>query len=80
MVPKETDGLLVACRAFSSEYQFNEYFNLIPHCIALGQAAGTAAALSISEGIKPRDIVYRLLQKKLMSQGVLLPAKIIQNL
>jgi hypothetical protein len=80
MVPKEKDGLLVACRAFSSEYQFNEYFNLIPHCIALGQAAGTAAALSASEGINPRDVSYSLLQKKLMSQGVLLPAQITQNL
>lgn len=69
---KGVEGLLVACRAYSSEYQHNEYFNLIPHCIAFGQAAGTAAALAVKLGIKPRDIDFRLLQKHLVSQGVIL--------
>jgi hypothetical protein len=73
LVPKGVEGLLVACRAYSSEYQHNEYFNLIPHCMAFGQAAGTAAALSVKTGIKPRDIDSRLLQKHLLSQGVILP-------
>jgi hypothetical protein len=73
LVPKGVEGLLVACRAYSSEYQHNEYFNLIPHCMAFGQAAGTAAALAVKSGIKPRDIDFRLLQKHLLSQGVILP-------
>jgi hypothetical protein len=73
LVPKGVDGLLVACRAYSSEYQHNEYFNLIPHCIAFGQAAGTAAALSVKSGIKPREVDYRVLQKHLLSQGAILP-------
>jgi hypothetical protein len=78
LVPRDVDGLLVACRAFSSEYQYNEYFNLIPHCIAFGQAAGTAAALSINSGIQPRKMDSGVLQKNLIQQGVLLP-KIIAN-
>jgi FAD dependent oxidoreductase len=73
LVPKKIDGLLVACRAFSSEYQFNEYFNLIPHCIAFGQAAGTAAALAVEAGIQPRKVNYITLQKHLINQGVKLP-------
>jgi hypothetical protein len=73
LVPKKIDGLLVACRAFSSEYQFNEYFNLIPHCIAFGQAAGTAAALAVEAGIQPRKVNYITLQKHLTNQGVKLP-------
>ncbi|MBN1366042.1 MAG: FAD-dependent oxidoreductase [Syntrophaceae bacterium] len=73
LVPKKTDGLLVACRAFSSEYQFNEYFNLIPHCIAFGQAAGTAAALAVEAGVQPRKVNYITLQKRLINQGVKLP-------
>jgi hypothetical protein len=73
LVPKGVEGLLVACRAYSSEYQHNEYFNLIPHCIAFGQAAGTAAALAVKSGIKPRDVDVRLLQKHLVGQGVILP-------
>ena len=80
LVPKGIDGLLVACRAFSSNYQFNEYFNLIPHCIAMGEAAGTAAALSVKTGIKPRDVEYRVLQKSLVGRGVLLPEQITKQL
>jgi hypothetical protein len=73
LVPKKIDGLLVACRAFSSEYQFNEYFNLIPHCIAFGQAAGTAAFLAVEAGIQPRKVDYNTLQRHLINQGVKLP-------
>jgi hypothetical protein len=70
----------VACRAFSSAYQYNEYFNLIPHCIAMGQAAGTAAALAVKAGIQPRAVDYGTLQKRLVAQGVILPDKITQSL
>ncbi len=76
LVPRGVDGLLVACRAFSSDYRFNEYFNLIPHCIAMGQAAGTAAALAVQARIRPRDVDTVVLQKQLLHQGVSLPAKI----
>lgn len=73
LVPKKVDGLLVACRAFSSDYRFNEYFNLIPHCIAFGQAAGTAAAMAANEGIHPRQVNYAALRKNLIRQGANLP-------
>jgi len=73
LVPRDINGMLVACRAFSSEYGFNEYFNLIPHCIAFGQAAGTAAAIAVRAGIEPRKVDYRTLQDNLLSQGVKLP-------
>ena len=67
------DNMLVACRAFASEAIVNEYFNLIPHCIAFGQAAGTAAAQSISSGLDLRKIDIRTLQANLIKQGVILP-------
>jgi hypothetical protein len=47
--------------------------NLIPHCIAMGEAAGTAAAIAIKQGISPRKVDYGILQSTLMKQGVLLP-------
>jgi hypothetical protein len=78
LVPKKIDGLLVPCRAFSSEYQFNEYFNLIPHCMAMGQAAGTAAALAADAGIPPRNVDWEELQKRLGSQGVILPDEVLE--
>ena len=76
LVPRQVDGLLVACRAFSSEDRFNTHFNLIPHCIALGQAAGTAAALAVKVGIMPREVDYGALQDRLISQGVILPSAV----
>ena len=73
LVPLKTDGLLVACRAFSSKASVNQWFNIIPHCIAYGQAAGTAAALAVRDGIEPRRVDYGELQANLRAQGVNLP-------
>ena len=73
LVPVKVDGLLVACRAFSSTNSVNQYFNIIPPCIAYGQAAGTAAALASKAGIQPRRVDYKELQSHLVAQGVHLP-------
>ncbi len=73
LVPKSVDGLLVAGRAFSSADTINETFNIIPHCIAYGQAAGTAAALAVKAGIEPRKVDYKALRTNLVKQGVNLP-------
>jgi len=73
LVPKRVDGLLVAGRAFSSADTINESFNIIPHCIAYGQAAGTAAAIAVKEGIQPRKVDYKALRANLVKQGVNLP-------
>jgi hypothetical protein len=73
MIPRKVNNLLVACRAFSSDEIVNNFFNLIPHCIALGEAAGIAAAQSISSGVDLRKIDVRALQAGLKKQGVILP-------
>ena len=73
LVPRKVDGLLVACRAFSSDGVVNTRYNLIPHCIVFGEAAGTAAALAAKEGIEPRKVNYGALQDRLLKQGILLP-------
>jgi hypothetical protein len=73
MVPQKVENLLVGCRAFSSDDVFNTTFNLIPHCVALGEAAGTAAALAAKEGVKARNVNMETLQNMLVKQGVTLP-------
>jgi hypothetical protein len=73
LVPKKIDGLLVACRGFSSEDLVNNAFNIIPHCMAYGQGAGTAAALAIKAGVEPRKVDYKKLHDALVKQGVRLP-------
>jgi hypothetical protein len=74
LVPRQVEGLLVACRGFSSDDDVNDHFNLIPHCLCFGQAAGTAAAMSISAGVSPRKVNYRALCDSLARQGAILPA------
>ena len=73
LVPRTMDGLLVACRAFSSNDMINETFNIIPHCLAYGQAAGTAAALAVKAGVQPRKVNYKTLTDTLRKQGVNIP-------
>ncbi len=73
LVPVSVEGLLVAGRSFSSDMAANNMVNLIPHCIAMGEAAGTAAALAIKHNISLRKVNIGELQERLMKQGVPLP-------
>lgn len=73
LLPKNVDNFLVACRAFSSDVHVQNCFNLIPHCIAFGEAAGTAAALALQTGVSVKDVNIKSLQKQLAKQGVPLP-------
>ncbi len=73
LVPIRLDGLLAAGRCFSSDQAANSMFNVIPHCIQMGQAAGTAAALAVENRVLPRNVDIKALQKRLVGQGVELP-------
>lgn len=73
LLPSGVENLMVACRAFSSDERVNDLFNLIPHCVALGEAAGTAAALSIRQGVTPRKVDISALRQQLIAQNVPLP-------
>lgn len=70
LVPKTMDGLLVAGRNFSSDTVMNTRFNIIQPCIAMGQAAGTAAALAVQSNAEPRKVDYKALRKRLAAQGI----------
>lgn len=73
LIPKGIDGFMVACRALSSDYEWQEFFNLIPHCMCFGHAAGIGAALAVKNGIEPRDVGYAELRAALLETGVILP-------
>jgi hypothetical protein len=73
LLPKGVENMMVACRAFSSDQEVNNFFNLIPHCVAFGEAAGTAAALSVSQGVSVRNVDFASLRKRLIAQNVPLP-------
>ena len=73
LIPRGLEGMLVACRASSLDLHVSEYYNLIPHCIAFGEAAGAAAAQAIQEGVTVRKIDIKALQDYLRTQNVVLP-------
>lgn len=73
LVPQQTEGLLVACRAFSSDDEANSCFNLVPHCMCFGQAAGIAAAIAAERNISVRSVPYAELKQKLLDGGAILP-------
>jgi hypothetical protein len=73
LLPKNVDNMLVACRAFSSDEHVQEWFNLIPHCITFGEAAGTASAMALQSGVGIKNVDMKALQKQLAKQGVPLP-------
>jgi len=74
LVPRAVDDLLVAGRCISSQQQPYESHRAMAPIMAIGQAAGTAAALSVEEEVKPRDLNVRLLQQGLTAQGAELRA------
>jgi 2-polyprenyl-6-methoxyphenol hydroxylase-like FAD-dependent oxidoreductase len=76
LLPRTTEGLLVAGRCFSSDVAANDVLNLIPFCMQMGEAAGTAAALCVKRCIAPRFLSHDVLQKQLEAQGVWLPKEL----
>ena len=73
MVPKKIDHLLVAGRCYSATHGGLGLAKSVPVMMALGQAAGCAAALSIASGVTPRALDVNELQRRLIADGVYLP-------
>ena len=44
----------------------------MPACVAMGQAAGTAAAMAVAENIKPEEVCIEKLQNTLIEQGTVI--------
>ncbi|MEK3889422.1 FAD-dependent oxidoreductase [Bacillus sp. FSL K6-3431] len=72
LVPKVIDNLLMGGRCISTTHEALATTRLTPSCMATGQAAGTAAALSIKAGVAPRDLDIVKLKSYLVERGVVL--------
>ena len=66
LVHKRLDNVLAAGRNLSSDVPGQSGTRLIMCCMAMGEAAGTAAALALKEGVKPGDVNISTLQKTLV--------------
>ena len=70
LVPQRIDNLLVAGRCISGEPLSHTSFRSMACCAATGQAAGTAAACSIKQGVYSSEVCVKLVQEALAAQGV----------
>lgn len=71
LLPIGVENLLVAGRCVSSTQAGHGAIRIIPCCVAMGQAAGTAAALSLRDNVAPRMLNVETLLKELRAQGAL---------
>jgi hypothetical protein len=71
LLPRKIDNLLVAGRCFSATHEGAASARMMPCCMQMGQAAGTAAALAARQKISPRRLEARQLQAVLRSQGAM---------
>jgi hypothetical protein len=69
LVPRTIDGLLIAGRCISSQQQPYESHRAMIPMMAIGQAAGTAAALCCTTKVTPRKLDVAKLQESLIKQG-----------
>jgi hypothetical protein len=69
LTPEGLDNLLVAGRCASMTHDGQSAARVSGACFAMGEAAGTAAALALSGNTIPRDIAMEKLQQALKQQG-----------
>ena len=72
LLPREVEGLLVAGRMITSDWDAHMSTRNTVSCMVQGQAAGTAAALAAADGTTVRAVDVPKLQKTLREQGVFL--------
>ena len=63
LLPKNIEGLLLSGRNISGSHMAHSNFRIMSVCIALGEAAGTAAALSIIDNVRLRDVDVKKIQE-----------------
>ena len=71
MVPASGPNLIVAGRSISADRKALASARITGTCIAMGQAAGTAAALSAKMETQMKSLDVALLQKTLLQQGAI---------
>ena len=72
LLPQGLDNVLIAGRMMTVDLVAHNSTRNTVCCLACGQAAGTAAALSAREGVSPTQVEVASLRERLRDDGVLL--------
>lgn len=69
LLPRDLDNLVVAGRCIGATHEAQASIRIMPICICLGEAAGTAAALAKETGVAPADVDAGALRARLRANG-----------
>jgi hypothetical protein len=69
LLPREVGNLIVAGRHYSATSSAQKMSREIPPCMAMGEAAGVAAALALESRVSLDKVDIRKLQARLRAQG-----------
>jgi hypothetical protein len=69
LVPKKIENLLIGGRPISATHEAHSAIRVQPIAMAIGQAAGTAAAICVRGRVLPRQVNVRMVQESLTRQG-----------
>ena len=69
LLPKAIDNLLVAGRCIGATHEAQASIRIMPICICIGEAAGTAAALAKKSGVAVADVDTDALRQRLREKG-----------
>lgn len=69
LLPRDVDQLLVAGRHYSVTPEAQRMSREIPPCMAMGEAAGVAAAQALDAGVLVRNVDVAAVQTRLRAQG-----------
>lgn len=72
LVPLKVENLLVAGRSISTTHEAMSAIRVMAPCMAMGEAAGRAAAMAVKKGVSPSKIIVDELQKELLTKGAYL--------
>lgn len=64
LLPEKIENLLLSGRNISGTHMAHSNFRAMPICMGIGEAAGVAAALSVKQGKKLRDVDVKDIQMK----------------
>jgi glycine/D-amino acid oxidase-like deaminating enzyme len=72
LVVRDAANVLVVGRCFSASHDAHASVRSMAQCMAMGQAAGTAAALTVTSGRDPRTVDVATLRDSLRRDGAIL--------
>jgi hypothetical protein len=73
LIPKGSENIIVAGRCVSSDRLANSGLRVQAPCMAMGQAAGVAAALAVSKKSTPLKVPLNEIKETLIRHGAIVP-------